>query len=111
MVIKGNPFLIAVLPLQNAFFKRSVFYIATMTFYYDFEDRRLHAEVYWPANARTIQVELTDSRLIKEFPGDLIFDIKCGRKISYTLENPANKRLSELQRIIGKRLQEFAQQM
>lgn len=82
-----------------------------MTFYYDFEGRRMHAKVYWPVNARSIQVELTDSRLNKEFPSDLIFEMQRGRRISYTIESRDNKRLSELQRVIGKRLQEFANQM
>ena len=89
----------------------AIFYIATMTFYYDFEDRRMHAKVYWPSKGSTIQVELSDSNLIKEFPSDLIFEMKRGRKIAYTLESLDNKRLSELQRIIGKRLQEFANQL
>ncbi|MEO7310552.1 MAG: hypothetical protein ABIX01_09150 [Chitinophagaceae bacterium] len=82
-----------------------------MTFYYDFEDRRLHAKVYWPTRGTTISVELVDTRQIREFPSDLIFELKRGRKISYTLESKDNKRLSELQRIIGKRLQEFVNQM
>jgi len=70
----------------------------------------MNAEVNWPKNAETIQVLLTDKRLIKDFPADLLFD-KRGNKITYTIENPDNKRLAELQRVLSKRLQEFANQM
>ncbi|TDH29011.1 hypothetical protein EXU57_02755 [Segetibacter sp. 3557_3] len=79
-----------------------------MILYYDFEGRRMHAEVYWPSNADTIQVQLVDKRL-KQFPTDLLYD-KRGSKISFHLENPRDKRLTELQTVIGKRLQEIASQ-
>ena len=82
-----------------------------MIFYYDFEGRRMHGKVYWPTIGNTINVDLTDSELIKELPSDLIFEIKRGRRIGYTIESRGNKRFSELQRVIGKRLQEFANQL
>jgi len=71
----------------------------------------MHGKVYWPGRGTTINVELTDSRLLKEFPGDLIFEMKHDRQIAYTIESRDNKRLCELQRTISKRLQEFANQM
>lgn len=81
-----------------------------MILYYDFEGKRMNAEVYWPNNASTVQVQLTDKRLTKEFPEDLLFDINRINKISYMVENPANRRLTELQKVLAKRLQEFANQ-
>lgn len=81
-----------------------------MTLYYDFEGKRMNAEVYWPKNASTIQVQLTDNRLTRDLPDDLLFDINRINKISYMVENPANRRLTELQKVLGKRLQEFANQ-
>ena len=81
-----------------------------MTLYYDFEGKRMNAEVYWPKNASTIQVQLTDNRLTKDLPDDLLFDINRINKISYMVENPANRRLTELQKVLAKRLQEFANQ-
>lgn len=81
-----------------------------MTLYYDFEGKRMNAEVYWPKNASTIQVQLTDNRLTRDLPDDLLFDINRINKISYMVENPANRRLTELQKVLAKRLQEFANQ-
>ena len=81
-----------------------------MTLYYDFEGKRMNAEVYWPKNASTIQVQLTDNRLTWDLPDDLLFDINRINKISYMVENPANRRLTELQKVLAKRLQEFANQ-
>ena len=81
-----------------------------MTLYYDFEGKRMNAEVYWPKNASTIQVQLTDNRLTRDLPDDLLFDINRINKISYMVENPGNKRLTELQKVLAKRLQEFANQ-
>lgn len=81
-----------------------------MTLYYDFEGKRMNAEVYWPKNASTIQVQLTDNRLTGDLPDDLLFDINRINKISYMVENPTNRRLTELQKVLAKRLQEFANQ-
>ncbi len=82
-----------------------------MIIYYDFEGRRMNAEVDWPNHSGSIQVQLTDKRLLKDLPADLLFDINRINKITYTIENPANKRLTELQKVLSKRLQEFANQM
>ena len=81
-----------------------------MTLYYDFEGKRMNAEVYWPKNASTIQVQLTDNRLTRDLPDDLLFDINRINKISYMVENPGNRILTELQKVLAKRLQEFANQ-
>lgn len=82
-----------------------------MILYYDFEGKRMNAEVYWPAKTGTVEVHLTDKRLTRDLPSDLLFEINRVNKITYTVENPSNKRLTELQMILGKRLQEFANQM
>lgn len=82
-----------------------------MILYFDFEGRRMNAEVSWPKNAGTIQVTLTDKRLTKDLPADLLFDMNRINKITYTVESADNRRLSELQRVLSKRLQEFANQM
>ncbi len=81
-----------------------------MILYYDFEGKRMNAEVYWPGKVGSVQVQLTDKRL-KDFPEDLLFDINRHNKITYTVENPSNRRLTELQMVLSKRLQEFANQM
>lgn len=78
-----------------------------MLLYFEFEERRVKAEVTWPKNRGTITVHLTDKNLTDEFPTDLLFDIAPGNKVSYTIENPDDKRLIELQNIISRRLQEF----
>lgn len=87
-----------------------VFINWVMILYYDFEGRRMHAEVTWPGGGGTIQVQLTDKRL-KDLPADLLFDMNRVNRITYLVENPANKRLSELQLVLSKRLQEFANQL
>ncbi len=80
-----------------------------MLLYFEFEDRKLNAEVNWPKNENgTVTVQINDSRLAREMPTDLVFELKNGNKISYTLESAHNKRLIELQRVLGKRLQEVA---
>jgi len=82
-----------------------------MILYFEFEGQRRKAEVQWPQNAASITVQLTDAELAKKLPVDLIFDINERNKISYTIENPDNKRLVQLQKVISKRLQEFANQL
>ncbi len=82
-----------------------------MILYFEFEEQRRKAEVHWPYDAGDINVQLTDYELAKKFPADLIFDINGRNKVSYTIENPDNKRLTQLQKIICKRLQEFANQL
>lgn len=78
-----------------------------MLLYFEFEDRRFHAEVTWPKGDDPIVVQLSDKRLTRDLPTDLYFDIKGGNKVSYVIEDPQNKRLSELQSILARRLQEF----
>jgi hypothetical protein len=78
-----------------------------MLLYFDFEDRRVKAEVNWPKQRGTIPVQITDPRLAREMPTDLFFEVGRGNKVVFTVENPDNKRLTELQNVIAKRLQEF----
>lgn len=82
-----------------------------MTLYFDFEEQRRTAEVTWPEHTGSIQVVLTDKELIKKLPEDLIFDINKRNKISFIEENPDNKRLIRLQKVISRKLQEFANQL
>lgn len=82
-----------------------------MTLYFDFEDQRRTAEVTWPENAGSIHVILTDKGLAKKLPADLIFDINRKNIVSFIEENPDNTRLIQLQKIISRRLQEFANQL
>lgn len=79
-----------------------------MLLYFEFEQRRTKAEVIWPnQEGKSIEVHLTDARLIKNFPSDLIFEVEPSRKVSFHTEDPSNKRLTELQEVIANRLQEF----
>jgi hypothetical protein len=82
-----------------------------MTIYFDFDERRRTAEVSWPENARSINVTLTDKELLKKFPADLIFDLRSKNKISFIEENPDHKKLIQLQKAIGRKLQELANQL
>ena len=82
-----------------------------MTLYFEFEGQRRKAEVNWPQGRGTIQVELTDYELTSKFPVDLIFDMNGRNRVSFTIENPDNKRMIQLQKIICKRLQEFANKL
>jgi hypothetical protein len=82
-----------------------------MTLYFDFEEQRRTAEVIWPESSGTIHVNLLDVELLKKLPSDLIFDMNRRNKISFIEENPDNKRLVQLQRIIGRRLQELANKL
>lgn len=78
-----------------------------MLLYFEFEERRVKAEVTWPKNKGTITVHLTDKNLTDQFPPDLLFDIAPANKVSYTIEDRDDKRLIELQNVISRRLQEF----
>lgn len=82
-----------------------------MILYFEFEDQRRKAEVNWPKESGSIHVLITDQELAKKLPTDLIFDINRKNKVSYVVENPDHKRLLQLQKTIGKRLQEFANQL
>jgi hypothetical protein len=79
-----------------------------MNLYFEFEERRVTASVDWPRDSDTITVQLNDARLLRELPGDLLFEIKRGRKVTFEIEDQHNKRLIELQTVIARRLQEFA---
>jgi hypothetical protein len=78
-----------------------------MTLYFEFDGRRVMAEVNWPKSKGSISVHITDAELASEMPPDLLFDITPRNKVSYTIEDPANKKLIYLQDIISRRLQEF----
>ena len=78
-----------------------------MLLYFEFDDRRVKAEVNWPKRKDTIPVHITDPRLAREMPTDLFFEVDRTNKVVFTVENPDNKRLTELQRVIARRLQEF----
>lgn len=69
-----------------------------MTLYFEFEEQRRKAEVNWPHDKGSINVELTDPELAKKLPADLIFDINGRNRVSYTIENQDNKRLIQLQK-------------
>ncbi len=82
-----------------------------MILYFDFEDKRRTAEVTWPDHTGSIQVTLTDKELTEKLPFDLLFDMNRKNKVSFIEENPEHKRLIQLQKIISRRLQEFANQL
>lgn len=78
-----------------------------MILYFEFEDKRRKAEVTWPKDGDNIVVQVTDRELNGKLPPDLYFDVDKKNKIRYTIENPDEKRLIQLQSVIGKRLQEL----
>jgi hypothetical protein len=78
-----------------------------MLLYFEFEDRRVNADVAWSKNDGPIIVHITDPQLAKEFPTDLYFDVTEGSKVSFIIEDRNDKRLTELQEVITRRLQEF----
>ena len=78
-----------------------------MILYFEFEDRRVKADVLWPKDDEPIAVHLTDPQMKRELPTDLLFEVGEGRKVEYTIESPDDKRLIELQSVIARRLQEF----
>lgn len=78
-----------------------------MLLYFEFDDRRVKAEVAWPKKSGTITVHITDPRLAREMPTDFFYEVERGNKVVFTIENPDDKRQIELQSVIAKRLQEF----
>jgi hypothetical protein len=82
-------------------------FIAIMLLYFEFEERRVKAEVTWPKNRGTITVHIIDRQIVEELPPDLLFDVDEGNKVGYTIESPDDKRLIELQSVIARRLQEL----
>ncbi|MDB5245881.1 MAG: hypothetical protein JWQ40_275 [Segetibacter sp.] len=80
-----------------------------MILYFEFEEKRRKAEVTWPRNDENIIVHITDPDIAKDLPTDLFFEIEKGYNVTYTIENPDNKRLLDLQTVIRRRLQESVQ--
>lgn len=78
-----------------------------MILYFEYDNRRVKANVDWPKNDEPIAVHLTDPQMIKEFPTDLFFEVATGRKVVFTIEDKDNNRLTELQSVIARRLQEL----
>ncbi|WP_207493233.1 hypothetical protein [Aridibaculum aurantiacum] len=78
-----------------------------MILYFEFEDRRVKANVDWPKSDEPIAVHLTDAAMVREFPTDLFFDVEAPRKVVFTIEDKDNERLIELQSVLARRLQEF----
>lgn len=83
------------------------FILSRMILYFEFEGRRVNAEVTWPKDGDPIEVRVTDKKITKDLPPDLYFDVRPGNKVSYIVEDPQNKRLVELQDVLSRRLQEF----
>lgn len=80
-----------------------------MILYFEFEEKRRKAEVTWPKYDENITVYINDAEIAKDLPTDLFFELENGNKITYTIENPENKRLLELQTAIRRKLQETVQ--
>jgi hypothetical protein len=78
-----------------------------MLLYFEFEHRRVKADVTWPKDKGPITVHVTDAELARDLPTDLLFDVTRGNRVSYTIEDKDDKRLIELQNVISRRLQEF----
>jgi hypothetical protein len=78
-----------------------------MLLYFEYEEKRRKADVVWPKTDGNIAVHIADSDLAREFPTDLSFELERGNKVVFTAEDASNKRLLELQNIIGRRLQEL----
>jgi hypothetical protein len=82
-------------------------YIYHMILYFEYDNRRVKANVDWPKDDEPISVHLTDAAMVREFPTDLFFDVEEGRKVVFVIEDKDNERLLELQSVIARRLQEF----
>ena len=78
-----------------------------MTLYFEFEDRKVMADVQWPKRDEPIVVQLTDPRMVREFPTDLYFEVGAKNRVEYVVEDRDNSRLIDLQNTISRRLQEF----
>ncbi|HEX8462740.1 MAG TPA: hypothetical protein VF623_14990 [Segetibacter sp.] len=79
-----------------------------MLLYFEFEEKRRKADVTWPKKGRDIVVHITDNEIAKQLPTDLYYEMEDDNKIVFTVEDPANKRLVELQTTIKKRLQDIS---
>jgi hypothetical protein len=78
-----------------------------MTLYFEFEDRKVTANVTWPKNDDPIIVNLTDRQMVRDFPTDLYFEVGARNKVEFIIEDKNNDRLIDLQNVISRRLQEF----
>lgn len=76
--------------------------------YFEFEEKRRRADVTWPRTQGDIVVHINDKEIGKNLPTDLYFEIAEANKVSFIEEDPANKRLLELQNVLARRLQELA---
>jgi len=78
-----------------------------MILYFEFENRKVTADVSWPEKNEPIIVNLSDPRMIKEFPTDLYFEVGLRNNVEFIVEDRNNPRLIDLQKSISRRLQEF----
>ncbi|MCW3080202.1 hypothetical protein [Segetibacter sp.] len=78
-----------------------------MLLYFEFEDKRRKADVEWPRNKGNIVVHINDREIAAHLPTDLYYEVEDGNKVVFTIEDSSNKRLSALQSVLGKRLQEL----
>jgi hypothetical protein len=78
-----------------------------MLLYFEFEEKRRKADVESPKNKENIVVHITDKELTKDLPTDLYYEVRNENKVVFTIEDSSNERLSELQNVIGRRLQEL----
>jgi len=85
-----------------------LFHLRFMILYFEFEEKRRKADVKWPKDDEPIAVHLNDRELAKTLPTDLLYDVE-NRRVVFQIEDRDNKRLTELQEIIARRLQEFVQ--
>jgi hypothetical protein len=78
-----------------------------MLLYFEFEERRVQADVKWPEDDEPIEVHVLDKQIAEDFPTDLFFDVEDGKQVTFIIEDKDNERLIDLQTIISRRLQEF----
>jgi hypothetical protein len=78
-----------------------------MILYFEFEDRKVTANVTWPKDDDPIVVNLNDPIMVREFPTDLYFEVGAKNRVEFTIEDKDNERLLDLQNVISRRLQEF----
>jgi hypothetical protein len=79
-----------------------------MLLYFEFEDKRRRAEVTWPKADESIVAHILEKELVAEFPADLYYRFDDCNKVVFDVEDRDNERLLDLQNVIRRRLQEFA---
>jgi TonB family protein len=57
-----------------------------MILYFEFEDRKVTANVTWPKNDDPIVVNLTDKRMAREFPTDLYFEVGVANNVEFIIK-------------------------